>query len=381
MIVSGASRKGQVGGSHPSVRWTFALAAIFSLFLGCEKQPVVRIAKTRVTGASMSPTIFGEHARLDCVHCKITWRANWQPELRPRGSIVCWNCGGEVDRESIRSIAGQSVLIDLEAYAKTLPEMGDVVAIRDDHGTRLKRIVATPGQRISTRGDLLYRDDVLMQTPAPWMIVHDDSYRRDNNSWWEPSTTCWTQTDAGFDGKRDASDSTNSLRYAHVLPYQHGASDCVRDDYPCNLSESRQLRAIATLRLEADVEVHRPAELLVAFWSTSGPREHAVHLRKGSARLDVDSTVGELADGDTSWEAIDEKHPIAIVLHSGEVSLRNLIVRRPLLYWNDGQADSSPTELAGDEFYVVGDNVPLSIDSRQQGPIKRSSIVGRQIEK
>jgi hypothetical protein len=62
-----------------------------------------------------------------------------------------------------------------------------------------------------------------------------------------------------------------------------------------------------------------------------------------------------------------------------EIRLETLEVWRSLEYRLRKRDRRSiyPIRLADDEVFLVGDNVPVSIDSRNHGPIRRDQIMGR----
>jgi len=327
----------------------------------------------------MSPTIWGDRAQVVCRDCGIEFFANWQPEMRPITSPPCWNCGGRLRTDKVAVELGQMVSIDTAAYRVDRPKIGDVVAIRDTQGTRMKRIVANPGQTVSVRDGLLRCDERSMSADVPWMIVHDDSHRLNNESWWESTNAAWSKTSSGFS---IALEETNVqpaiLLYGHRSSYEALRSDIVRDDYQGNLTETRQLRAVRNLGLKLDLEVHASTTIELWHWTDMGIRQDRQSFGPGihhvSTRWENVPVQGVSPNG------LDAEHPIGINVTTGAVTLQNLVVDRPLVYWVNETDDRSfrfPIRLGDDEYFVVGDNIPLSIDSRHTGAIERSSILGR----
>jgi signal peptidase I len=64
-----------------------------------------------------------------------------------------------------------------------------------------------------------------------------------------------------------------------------------------------------------------------------------------------------------------------------EITNNGIIVNDKLMYKTlDTGLMNSQITLGEDEFYVIGDNVDNSYDSRFYGPIKKSQIIGKVIE-
>jgi len=75
---------------------------------------------------------------------------------------------------------------------------------------------------------------------------------------------------------------------------------------------------------------------------------------------------------------VTKSRPIAISASHSDVAIRNLRVTRSLEYRLRPRDDRSPypLKLKAGSCFVLGDNVPLSVDSRQLGALPTSQIVG-----
>ncbi|MGV3484488.1 MAG: S26 family signal peptidase [Planctomycetaceae bacterium] len=334
----------------------------------------------RVTGASMSPTIWGDHAVIQCQGCRVQWKANWQAAMRPSGSIACWNCGFQWPAADYPPRPGDVVRIDTAAYRSSPPNINDIVAIRDASNVRIKRIVGVPGQVLSARSGILFRDGHPLTSAAPWIVVHDDTFRRDDVSWWQAAAPdLVTQTPTGFDVQAGADPAL--LLYGHRSPYDQLRPDRIRDDYAGNLSESRWLREVTMVGVQADVDVSAAATLHGWMWTAQGAVRETRALPQGHQRLDLRWTRPD-PDVPEPPQGLDAQHPIALNIEHGSLSIRNLRVIRPILYWIDESSPGAvelPLKIEDDHFFLVGDNVPLSVDSRQAGPVTRSQIIGKVI--
>jgi len=321
----------------------------------------------------MSPTFFGESIRMRCPECDIRWTANWQRDFRRDSVFPCWNCGGTVDPALSDFAAVDEISIDLAAYRHSRPEIGDVVAIRDGSGLRVKRIIATGGQTLRVEQYLIYRDDAIAVANAPDLVVHDDSHRRNGESWWRPGNDAWTRTVDGFDFYDQTDNTNSSLVYHHRSPYQNMNEDVVRDDYACNLNEIRELLAAHDLRVTSNVVVSSPTVLRVEILSRGTVYVSDVPLAIGTHTLSQHTT--------RMTRVVDNalEHPVRMTARGGSFKMRNIVVSRDVLYRIDTRREGIefPVKLLPQQIFVIGDNVPLSVDSRQHGPVDQAAIIGR----
>ncbi len=370
-------------GEGRSIGLANCLCLLFLVSAGCHRGETSRIQYTQVVGASMSPTFWGEHRSLQCTGCGITWQANWQPEMRPSEPITCWNCGHLFNLVDGQAELGEIIAIDPSAYSQSnaSPQLSDVVAIQDANGFRLKRIVAIPGQTVWQRDGDLFRDDQPMTTLAPWNVVHDHSFRHQAKSWWLPVDSVQImQTDEGFRIAADADSGQEAkLIYQHRSPYDELRPDRVRDDYSGNLVERRRLRDVQTLAVRAQIDVIVASTIHWWCWRDDGIVKETTHLPVGLHPLHVQWSERHLIAGHTP-AGLDAKQPICLVIETGTIVITKLIVERPINYWIDDTAARTialPIILQSDEYFVIGDNIPLSIDSRHHGVVKLADIVGK----
>lgn len=405
----------------------------------------------------MAPTLFGPHAELECPDCHIRWAVHWQPGLRPRGDVACWNCGGMTPIATAVLRPGDAVRLVVDREPRTF-DLGQLVAVKlptnvpitAGNGAdtlAIKRLVAGPGQRIDHRDGWMLVDgipigDTFLQTLRPDQInanrpanpcwpalitVHDDRYRAAHQgSWWEPARVKATRSNdaavlpiAGPESRFRLAASgapTPWLAYHHRAVHDRLRPDVIRDDFPCNATEVRGLVAVDRLRLSLRLEAIRPGTLQVAFRfgerlsirelpfagpilagpSLAGP-SLAGREQKASpgGQIDIDSeSLGEGQRSRAGSATVDFPDAaqlaaqlaaqisaqIAIRALAGEAIVSDLLVRRPLAYRIDVRQAARfdwPIRLGDGEYYVLGDNSPLSIDSRHFGPIRCERVIGR----
>lgn len=372
------------------------LFKVFLISVGCHRESGAQKAstgliQTRVTGASMSPTIWGDHALVTCQGCGIRWRANWQAEMRPQAAVPCWNCGFQIDvtDADVDAKLGDLIKVDTDFYQakQSSPAIGEIVAIQDSQGTRIKRVAAVEGQTVSIREGNLFCDGQKMRSPSPWIEVHNDAFRLEGQSWWQPESqnaaqsAGWKQTASGFSVSLDGSENPPAmLIYCHRAPYNGLRPDRVRDDYACNLAESRMLREVEELVVTADVEVTQATQLSWWNWRASSPVCQSQHLRNGFHRIEMRwDQPNEISLDELIPAGIRPEQPIGLIIQHGSINLSHIAIYRPIVYWIDEKRSSLnfPLLLKPGEHFVIGDNVPFSVDSRHHGVVSRGQIVGK----
>ena len=383
-----------------------ATLVFFGLFASCRPNTPSKIAATRVSGASMAPTIWGESLEVFCPACTIHWRVNWQVAMRPQRAFPCWNCGHTIDHapftalEYSKNRSSDQIMIDGDAYQHSSPQVDEIVAIGDSKAVRIKRIVAVTGDVVSSQDGVLHRNDQPIVSDAPWIAVHDDRHRDRDKSWWAfDKTTSAQVAEKTFDGFRmvmtpsdEDSPSKSPLPAAHLLyqhrsPYNGLRPERVGDDYPANLNENRALHPVDSLGLRVTFDVDQATELRCWLWKSTDPRCETHRLSPGTHALqirwqDAEAKKLELMQDEvgTVPPSLGKLQPICIEVLKGSLHIRHLQVERPIQYTIDTRRSDTiklPVLLQADQYFVVGDNVPVSIDSRYEGPIDRSEIMGR----
>lgn len=383
-----------------------ATLVFFGLFASCRPNTPSKIAATRVSGASMAPTIWGESLEVFCPACTIHWRVNWQLALRPQRPFPCWNCGHTIDHSRFTAIeysknrSSDQIMIDGDAYQHASPQVDEIVAIGDSKAVRIKRIVAVAGDVVSSQDGVLYRNDRPLVSDAPWIGVHDDRHRDRDKSWWTfDKNTSAQVAKKTFDGFRIVLTPSKAeaplrsplqavrLLYQHRSPYNALRPERVGDDYPGNLNENRPLHPVDSLGLRVTFDVDQATELRCWLWKSTDPRCELHRLLPGTHALlvrwhDAESPKPELVAGETGTvpPSLGKLQPICIEVLKGSLHIRHLKVERPIQYTMDTRRSDAiklPVLLQDDQYFVLGDNVPLSIDSRYEGPIDRADIMGR----
>lgn len=380
-----------------------AISAIpFAVANGCGlASPSGDVERFRVSGPSMAPTLLSDHRLARCGRCDLTIPV--QRSLMPASgeTIRCWHCGDQLPVPAGEWFPGD--WLEVRPLGSEPLRLGDLVAVQHAGTLRVKRIFALPGsvvgldeRRLTVDGRRL-EDEMDGRLP---LIPVDFDHRREKSRWRGLKTNARGEQDSSYvrragSGHTAHGNSVNGgdwrregkswccegradgswLVYEHRSVHDHGLPGPVRDDYPGNVTVSRQLSPVERLALRLEVECERPGRLQLVCWRPSGAvsaevaveRPGKITLRPNRPAPGVDAPV-------------DSRAPLALRASSGTGwQLSKISVERSIEYrlGRDHEASGYPRSLGPEQAFVVGDNVPLSVDSRDWGPIDRSEIVGR----
>lgn len=390
----------------------------------------------RIVGGSMAPGFIGRHYKVTCGDCRFPFvcDADDPPDDK---LAVCPNCGYQRNRLNDKQVQpGQQVLVDTLAYAAHDPQRWDVVAVTppDDAGSlAIKRVVGLPGEQIAIRhGDIYVNQRLLRKSlreqRAVANLVHDDLYRpklqgQRASRWQSDDASRWRQTPQGYQFEPAVKSNEKTLDW---LTYRHwpcyasiqrrAAEAPVKDDDGYNQGLSRQLYEVSDLMLSLRLRL-------------AGRGTFAISIHDGRDRLELEFLLSQnrfrlrqndkpLADGPLPSEllgrealiefsvfdrqaalAIDGRsvfeksydsspqpfspvtRPISLGAAGVSARVTALRVLRDIYYLGPRGAgwDWSPDgPLAQDEIFLLGDNVPISIDSRRWPVnVTRKLLTGR----
>ena len=300
----------------------------------------------------------------------------------------------------------------------------------------MKRIVGLPSESITIRnGELFINDHIYRKTleeaKESAILVCDDVFRptRDSDlpTRWrgdQPSSG-WRAMVGGF--TFDAADSpagrSDWLMYRHwrcfASPSPQSEEAPVADNYGYNQGLSRQLHEVTDLFLTCQVHltddatlallVHDgrenfQARLSVADSQVTLLRSSVViakaslpNLNRGQAVIEFGTVDWQILLSINGVELLRHQYdpadsprqpttrPLGIGASTGTVHLSRLKVFRDIYYLNqlEDAREWTPSPLGQDEFLVLGDNVPLSRDSRDWAAagLPRKLLLGKVLEK
>ena len=362
----------------------------------------------RVEGSSMVPTLFGASREAICGQCDLVWLidgARWIDRTggrAPAGNLACAHCGSPLSLESSANSSGagesigtpgvrfDTVTIEtcdqIDSSGGSLSP-GDLVAVRWQGQLHVKRVVAGPGDAISLGDARLLVNGVRIEDalqsrrlvfPIPWLLVDDDK-RRERSRWSTRDANNrkhvhWAREQDGRWGFSSSSGARPWLVYGHRSSGRGDLSSPVWDDYTYNVSLSRKLFPVDRLRLRGTA--NSDVRLTIAFWSEAGNVAAERTFVKGEAFC-VSYFDGTMIEG----LPVTARQPVAIRIDGDSATLRDLKIERLVEYRLNPRSIRAlyPLRLGANEWFLVGDNVPVSVDSRDWGAIPLDQVLGRVI--
>ncbi|QDU77897.1 hypothetical protein Pan97_49760 [Bremerella volcania] len=404
---------------------------ILLIFTGCVAGFAVATATPdpiyRVASGSMAPSLLGPHYPLTCEQCKYSTAldATELPEY-----ATCPNCGFQenpIDTSKVRP--GHRLI--WETIEPNQLRRWDVVLLEDPetNAWQVKRIAFLPGETPQIRQGELYRGaQLIRKSPqgreALKQLVFDQSHAAPNSPRFRSERSAgsgWNVRQGSLGFAPIGDDHTNNndwLIYHHhrclppPSPVEHAASPL--DSYGYNHSVSRELFPVSDLWIEFKCEHWQAQGLTIRLQGNEHTATIEVDLSQGIVQgsnseqsitlpLSIDSLAGMTIrageyDGEFFLELQqDRRHgyfplgaasmqwsnqPFALKIDEGQAILRHVKVYRDIVWLGRQRRPtqwSFDRELSPDEIFVLGDNTPVSDDSRfELGPIDvRKNLRGK----
>jgi len=398
-----------------------------------------------VTSGSMAPHLLGPHRQWVCATCGHTFQCD-RESLSDVVGLNCPNCGAAYEGSDGVDRPGDRVLVDRSAFVWRSPRRWEPVVFRspEDPGALcVKRVAGLPGESVEIRGGDVFvngaiaRKSIADQRGAAIGVYGLPEIGSDEvlERWRAEPPGSWQFVSGRFVHRairheRDASLQSASATPIDWLGYCH--HQCFRtnekprpgpilDESSYDPSESRVLCPVNDVMLRCRITAAHGG--MIYLRANAGGDEFAIEvdLDRSQASLmhnhqpvrAVALPSGALApralwelvladhqlllaiDGRTVIEfhyqpnggGLENQAPrVAIGARGVEVELQDLEVLRDI-YYTAGPGRNGETgsqyQLGPDEYFLLGDNSPHSLDSRVWSPqdgISSGSIVGRALK-
>jgi len=374
------------------------------------------IVPVQIAGDSMAETLIGPHHQVTCAACNHIFQIG---HLRRRddNAVICPRCHESRKPAHVDPLKpGQGVLIDRTAFQFRQPRRWELVVFRcPQRGNELcvKRVVGLPDESVQIREGNIYTDGQvcrksLRQQRALRQMVDLVDDEHEHSRWaGETPTTAWRQRGAHFVvPSHDADGQPTPIDW---LVYRHGDGRPITDDSAYNQNVTQRLNDVADIMLDGRFQIDSQptsadGELILSmtdfrdqFEVQITPATGATVLKRNGqsvwqgsfdigvwkrpVRLELslfDRQVLLACDGRVCfaypYEISDgprrpTSSPMAIGVRGLPLKVEGLTVWRDLYYGplaggSGRHGLAQPCLLGTDEFFVLGDNSPISLDSR-----------------
>ncbi len=338
-----------------------------------------------VAGSSMVPTLKGPSCSITCEHCGQTFEIGTEFQTN---RIECLACGfAENSAEGLPVERGDRLVVDRTAFQFRQPQRWEPVVFHSPADSQLtvKRIAGLPGEKVELRdGDIWINGQLATKSLAEMRVlgqlVHQET---DVAPRWHGKS--WHRND----GVWQIATSDDEW---HWLGYRHPRGEPITDDTAYNAGLTRRVFPVRDLSLSTSVHVRGQGELALRF--DNGSEQFSLEDKLNSdvflELFAFDRRCQVFLDGKlVAWnklasitKIVGTPTPFAIGAKNLDVALSDLRLYRDIYHVSQheelGMAEPmTPITLGANEIYVLGDNVPVSLDSRHWGPVPLRLIVGR----
>ncbi len=394
------------------------------------------LVPTVVSSGSMAPALLGPHREARCEACGMPFICDAEDLTVDR--LTCPNCDWPGNPIEPRISPGDPLLVDRATFAIRPPQRWEIVVFRCTAHAQtycVKRVVGLPGEKVEVRdGDVYINGQIarktLAQQRAMAQLVHDSAYRdplmpprwrpeEGNSAWQINAGGRWHRT-AANDSAPKSIDWLEYIQTRRVSGSIGAVEETpIRDDDPYNPGTSRRLNDVANLMLVARLRLAGTGELWLRANDARETFELEVPTTSGQIRVKRDDRDVQTArltrsidnrDVEIVLSTFDERlllaidgrtelsldyrpssaplspvaRPFAVGARGSDLSVERFEVFRDVCYTPPiHPAMSLARQLVPDEYFVLGDNSPISVDSRSWmggETVPARLLIGRLIE-
>ena len=391
------------------------------------------VERYQVASGSMAPALLGVHCHTQCAECNREYDIGLDRPPSDNQRTICPECGARgVKIDDLPVIGGDRVWLDRSVFLWRSPQRWEVVAFRSPECSaqvHVKRVVGLPGEEVQIRdGDVYINGAIpersLEQIRAMSILVHDAikapmkdtghgprwKPKDDESVWKRTETGSWSSSAFQYTFGPDLLVFENRTRKPGD-PFESQPAPIVDR---CGYNQTQSIRdwnVIRDVRLHCQVprhygflldlhQSHRPETVHFCALSANPITScDSRLLRWGIKFRPLTPFEYEIFDIDGRQEFFENHNPLTFsvtsetksdkqespfALSASECELSEFQVFRDIYYTIPRGLESqpglgSPRKLGPDEYFVLGDNSQIAVDSRfpQVGAVDGKFLVGR----
>ncbi len=411
--------------------------ACFILAIGLRTWLVMGLIEPlSIAGSSMVPTISGTSLAPQCPDCGYCFSVGVEFAANT-SSATCPQCANpDVSIDSLLLQRADRLWIDRTSLLWRKPERWELIVARNPQNADemcIKRIVGLPGERIELRdGNVLVDGVVVVKSIDQQRVLRRQIHKEQilserilsehaSTQRWQPEQKCRWKKD-GANWQHAASEiAVSEINVPNWLRYQHPHARPVTDDVAYNVGLTRQLNLVDEFMLTVELTAHGKGTLSLAIDDGTSTAQLDLRFPDGQLRVNEskhhtsftlqlsDFALERLARGEVQLEftnfdqqlmlvidnrveirrpwprtqAVGVDAPLSIGVRGLDVQLGQLAVYRDTYHSNRAVGTPPPRllswHLGKDEYFLLGDNAPVSLDSRLWGPGPESFFLGKPI--
>ena len=391
----------------------FLIASLIGV-IGCNPPPP-RLGK--IVGSSMSPTLRGSHYSIDCPGCGIQFSCDLV-QADERATVICPNCGSTAGRDRWTPIDADPVSIVPESEIKRW----DIIAFKRERSSGMnpeyefmtKRVVGLPGEAIQFENGNVFANQVLISKPLEIqkqmrVLVCDSNHQATpSRNWILSPENPWEYVNGIFQMQSPADKDQFTWFDFHFQKNYFQAKTspdppACEDYYGYNQSLSRKLNRTDEVFVELNAAIQDGS----LGWRFGNQDElYEFRINQASSKFQIlvgkpgetpqsilyeteilldlkslqstkiefssfDRVLRVIVNGTELWvyrrDSMDS--PVTQTLlsfgaSSDGVKFEQIRIWRDIYYFDSDTAIEASRDSSNTGFFVIGDNVPLSHDSR-----------------
>jgi signal peptidase I len=372
----------------------------------------------KIPTGSMAPTLYGDHLQITCPVCGTQFTVRGADGSEFLGSFECPSCGAEVTPTAgtVRVLGGDRILVAKDIYQFVKPARWDVFVFKSPEPGKqnmnfVKRLVGLPGETLVLKGGQVFIDGLIARKPPRvqdelWQPVYDmKSGSREN---WRPDGN-WQVRPEGL-LLADAPEARQTVEYVKPIldfyPYNGREGENVVGDLLVSghvkfegdagsfaaavYDDTRTVKALFVPEVNALLVQLRENEALVRQESSivASPREFdfSVSSVDGATEVTINGISVFRHESDLGPDDVAMFTRSSGVFFEGvgarmlvsAVDIRRDVYYRASLRRPDRNAPGPYVKEIPLGYYLgLGDNSPISNDSREWGLVPYDNVLGK----